>query len=72
MPVAQGKVEMKCHVPRRAYDYIKRNCGERGMGQFILDIVVCHEKQGAMAQHIMSIEDKLARLVDHLEANDAR
>jgi len=72
MPVAKGKVEMKCHVPRRAYDYIKRNCGERGMGQFILDIVVCHEKQGAIADHILSIEDKLARLVDRLEANSAQ
>lgn len=68
MPVAHGKVEMKVHVPRRAYDYIKRNAADRGMGQFILDMVVCHEKQGAVAQHILSMEDKLARLVDYVEA----
>jgi hypothetical protein len=71
MPVAHGKVEMKVHVPKRAYDYIKRNSSGRGMGQFLLDMVICHEKQGAVAEHIVSIEDKLARLIDRLESADA-
>jgi len=72
MPVAMGKVEMKVHVPKRAYDYIRKNSTDRGMGQFIFDLVLCHEKQGAVAQHIVSIEDTLARLVDRLENNSAQ
>jgi len=41
MTVAMGKVEMKVHVPKRAYDYIRKNSTSRGQGQFLLDLVIC-------------------------------
>jgi hypothetical protein len=67
MPVAQGKVETKLHLPKRAFDYIKRHAGARGMGQFVMDMVLCHEKQGAMADRIVSIDDQLAELVEYVK-----
>jgi hypothetical protein len=48
MPVAKDKVETKLHIPKRAFAYIKRHAKrhatERGMGQFIQELVLCHER----------------------------
>ena len=66
MPVAKGKVEMKVHVPVKAYEYIKRRAGQRGMGQFLMDIVDCYNSQGDLAQRIIAMEENLDRLMDHL------
>ena len=72
MPVAEGKVETKIHMPKRAYAYIKKHATERGMGQFMLELVACHEKQSGLTQRIVSIEDKLAKLIDYIETGEVQ
>ena len=64
MSVSPGKVEARLFLPEATHRYLKSNCGSRGMGEFVHDIVLAYQKQGAVEARLERIEGRVLELLD--------
>ena len=64
MSVSPGKVEARLFLPEATHRYLKANCGSRGMGEFVHDIVVAYQKMTAVDAKLERIEKGIFELLD--------
>ena len=63
--IAAGKREARMYLPEGAHRYIKTNAGARGMGEFVADLCLYHQKQTALDARLDRIERVVLALLDH-------
>jgi hypothetical protein len=62
--VSPGKIEARLFLPEATHRYLKANCGSRGMGEYVHDIVLAYQKQTALDAKLERIERYVLELLD--------
>jgi hypothetical protein len=62
--IATNKHELRTFVPEPAYRFLKENAGAGGIGQFIYDICLAYQKQGALDAKLERIERYVLEVLD--------
>ena len=64
MAVAPGKSELRTYVPEATGQFLRSNCGTRGIGEFIHDVCVFYQQHQNLEARLDRIDQRLVGLLD--------